>query len=320
MNVYVNDMVSIAETGKWPLEAQIRAYDLFEQLSDGVCPFTGAEVEEYLGVYEANALILSEVFDSEVLVSEAAEALKPYEEALNEARFKAAAAASLHEFTKDTFAKWQDAGVFMRKRLLKDLRERAGFPLESHRIGNYVAKTYDLMEEARRAYQKAQQAFYSNNVSYSPSTMEYLRNGYTQTGWQGKTHPGAAYKTTNDSTGGASLSTSDGGTLFLAPVWTENTYTIKYNWNDTVGANKVTDTSDCPTTYSITSTDTFGVFTNNIHSGAMRGYSSPQLIWAQEQFIDEVATRIIEFPLEKGGILDYEGSYDDFVQWKKERV
>ena len=38
------------------------------------------------------------------------------------------------------------------------------------------------------------------------------------------------------------------------------------------------------------------------------------------QFIDEVANRIIEFPLEKGGILDYEGSYDDFVEWKKERV
>ena len=175
MNVYVNDMVSIAETGKWPLEAQIRAYDLFEQLSDGVCPFTGAEVEEYLGVYEANALVLSEMFDSEILVSEAAGALKSYEEALNEARFKAAAAASLHEFTKDTFAKWQDAGVFMRKRLLKDLRERAGFPLESHRIGNYVAKTYDLMEEARRAYQKAQQALYSNNVSYKCSQMLYGR-------------------------------------------------------------------------------------------------------------------------------------------------
>ena len=37
------------------------------------------------------------------------------------------------------------------------------------------------------------------------------------------------------------------------------------------------------------------------------------------QFIDEVANRIIEFPLDKGGVLDYEGSYDDFVQWKKER-
>lgn len=36
-------------------------------------------------------------------------------------------------------------------------------------------------------------------------------------------------------------------------------------------------------------TDTYGVFTNNIHSGAMRGYSSPSLIFAQEQLIDELA-------------------------------
>ena len=28
----------------------------------------------------------------------------------------------------------------------------------------------------------------------------------------------------------------------------------------------------------------------------------------------------LQFPLDKGGILDYEGSYDDFVQWKKERA
>jgi hypothetical protein len=42
----------------------------------------------------------------------------------------------------------------------------AGFRLESHRIGNYVAKTYDLMEDARRAYQKAQQAMFSANVEY----------------------------------------------------------------------------------------------------------------------------------------------------------
>ena len=36
-------------------------------------------------------------------------------------------------------------------------------------------------------------------------------------------------------------------------------------------------------------TETFGVFTNNVHGGAFRGYSSPQLIYGQEQFIDELA-------------------------------
>lgn len=52
-------------------------------------------------------------------------------------------------------------------------------------------------------------------------------------------------------------------------------------------------------------TDTYGVFTNNIHSGAMRGYSSPQIIFAQEQFINEIAkeTGIDEIELRKKNIL-----------------
>jgi len=39
-------------------------------------------------------------------------------------------------------------------------------------------------------------------------------------------------------------------------------------------------------------TETFGVFTNNVHGGAFRGYSSPQLIYGQEQFIDECAAEL----------------------------
>jgi CO/xanthine dehydrogenase Mo-binding subunit len=39
-------------------------------------------------------------------------------------------------------------------------------------------------------------------------------------------------------------------------------------------------------------TDTFGVFTNNVHGGAFRGYSSPQIIFAQEQFLNEIAKEL----------------------------
>lgn len=45
-------------------------------------------------------------------------------------------------------------------------------------------------------------------------------------------------------------------------------------------------------------TDTYGVFTNNVHSGAMRGYSSPQLIFAQEQLYNEVAAELGMDPVE----------------------
>ena len=170
----IKDMVSIAETGRWTLEAQVRAYDFFDGLSDGAV-VSEEDKEAYLKVVEDCSERLSEFFDANALKDEAERRLRTFEDELNESRFKAAAAASLHEFAKDTFAQWQTAGVFMRKRLLKELRARAGFRLESHRIGNYVAKTYDLMEEARRTYQKAQQACYINNVSYKCSSMLYGR-------------------------------------------------------------------------------------------------------------------------------------------------
>ena len=38
------------------------------------------------------------------------------------------------------------------------------------------------------------------------------------------------------------------------------------------------------------------------------------------QFIDEIANRIIEFPLGKSGCLDYEGNFEDFLQWKRGRA
>ncbi|MEW6623347.1 MAG: xanthine dehydrogenase family protein molybdopterin-binding subunit [Bacillota bacterium] len=44
--------------------------------------------------------------------------------------------------------------------------------------------------------------------------------------------------------------------------------------------------------------DVVGVFTNNIHSGAMRGYSSPQIIFAQEQLIEELAEELGMNPIE----------------------
>ena len=44
--------------------------------------------------------------------------------------------------------------------------------------------------------------------------------------------------------------------------------------------------------------ETFGVFSNSIHGGAFRGYSSPELLFAQEQFIEELAEAAGFTPLE----------------------
>lgn len=165
------DMKAIAVAGKYDLDAQVRAYDLLERLldlyGDGAGPQTVPDAAAgFCEVYASVADILSSSFDGEALRREAAARLKPLEDACNEARFKAAAAASLHEFAKEVFEIWQNSGVFARRRALRELRERAGFRLESHRIGNYVAKTFDLQNEAAMTFSRAQQNLYQADVTY----------------------------------------------------------------------------------------------------------------------------------------------------------
>lgn len=167
----IKDMETVAVSGKYSLDAQVRAYDLLEQLLDLYydlpLPAGLKDVAtEFCSVYEANASVLDSAFDSSALAAAAADVLKPLNEACNEARFEAAAAASLHEFAKEVFDIWQNSGVFARRRALKELRQRAGFRLEAHRIGNYVAKTFDLQNEAASRFAKAQQTIYSSDVAY----------------------------------------------------------------------------------------------------------------------------------------------------------
>ena len=177
------DMKAAAETGRWTLDAQVRAYDLLEKIlnlpeggmvgpsdvySDTVATWCSSlgPAEDFCNEYRRSAAALKEAYDEEALKLEAARVVRPLEEAVENTRFKAAAAASLHEFAKETFEIWQTGGVFSRRRALRELRERAGFRLESERIGNYVAKTFDLMNEAQTAFAAAQQALFAGNVSY----------------------------------------------------------------------------------------------------------------------------------------------------------
>lgn len=168
------DIRTIAVSASMSLDMQSGAYDLLDALlaakevDSAVFQDNGfkAVTRSFIEIYDKSADVIGRAFNEEVLVREAAERQCVFDKDLLEARFKAAAAESLHEFAKETFEVWQNSGIFARRRALKALRDRAGFRLESHRIGNYVAKTYDLMEEARREHQKAQQASFAANVTY----------------------------------------------------------------------------------------------------------------------------------------------------------
>ena len=160
------DMQEVAASGKMTLEAQVRAYDLLQSLSEyGVSVPTDA-ADGFRRAYESCKDALETAYDAGSLKSEIGSLLAPMKHAVNEARFEAAAAASLHEFAKEVWQTWQTAGIFARRRALRDLRERAGFRLESHRIGNYVAKTYDLANEAQAKFGHAQQLLFAADVTY----------------------------------------------------------------------------------------------------------------------------------------------------------
>ena len=157
----------LAQLKTLDLDAQTRAYDLLDAMLE-----ESREYRNRPGFQEAARAFLTAyandhaVYDEAALKSGLAQRLAPLDEAINEARFKAAAAASLHEFAKEVFEIWQTSGIFARRRALKELRERAGFRLESHRIGNYVAKTFDLANEAQSEFAKAQQARFTADISY----------------------------------------------------------------------------------------------------------------------------------------------------------
>lgn len=160
------DMQEIAASGKITLQAQVRAYDLLQYLSEDGVSVPATVAEEFCKVHEACNVVLETAYDPDSLKEEIEVMLAPLRSSVNELRFEAAAAASLHEFAKEVWQTWQTAGVFARRRALRDLRERAGFRLESHRIGNYVAKTYDLANEAQAKFGHAQQLLFAADVTY----------------------------------------------------------------------------------------------------------------------------------------------------------
>lgn len=89
----------------------------------------------------------------------------------------------------------------------------------------------------------------NGNATGEVGSTNYLLNGYTHDNWAGKTHPGAAYSLSNTTPSAAGV--TNGGSLYLAPAWTENVYNIVYDYDDAEG-NPVNDTSTCFTTYKIT--------------------------------------------------------------------
>ena len=176
----IQDMPNAVATGRISLEAQIRAYDLIQKLLElpsNIPPMLGKS-DEFCKVYQENAEQITAAFDEVYLHKQAALMSSEYEAQMNEAFLKSQKAEELHEAAKATFEVWQKGGYFARYKALRALRDKAGFRLESTRIGNYVAKTFDLMNEAKGTYGLAQQRYFASNVAYKINPGTHSRIAY----------------------------------------------------------------------------------------------------------------------------------------------
>ena len=179
----IADMREAVHDGRMTLEAQTRAYDLLgylleapagEVVTDGCVTAseddarTGmtASAGAFLSAYSECSDKLSAAYDGNQLREESDAQLEPFRKALKESEDRLKTMTDLHDCAKKTYEIWTGAGFFARQKALRILRQKAGFRLESKRIGNYVAKTFDLMNEAAAAYARAQQALFAADRSY----------------------------------------------------------------------------------------------------------------------------------------------------------
>ena len=164
----IQDMRNAVCTGKVTLEAQVRAYDLLDKLMSlpqGVAELLPA-AQDFCQTYESLSSSLEAAYDEQSLLDAAKMLSFRYEALMQQSQERSRTAEELHNAARETFDIWQTGGYFARRKALRSLRAKAGFRLESNRIGNYVAKTFDLMNEARMIYANAQQAMFAANVSY----------------------------------------------------------------------------------------------------------------------------------------------------------
>lgn len=163
----VDDMKDVSRTGKWSIDAQIRAYDLLDAIAD-MYDFQRISGPATIFCKELETLekTLNDAYDETDLRSQVEIRLKPLKEALTAAERKAADMACLHRCAVKAYETRHNKGVIAGYLVLRRLRRMAGFRLEYRRLGNYVAKTFDLMNESQVAYAHAQQALFAADISY----------------------------------------------------------------------------------------------------------------------------------------------------------
>ena len=191
-----SDIRIVISSGKIPLAAQLRAYDLLDTLA-GYQPIdeqirvlaTKLEEDEYSVVCQnfhkaneafclladSNSGLLQKAFSASELESAATSYIRPWEKQYERINQRAQEAMELYNAADTAYKCEQNGNILDRWRSLRRVRKMAGFRLERKRIGNYVTKTYELMLDVQKELMAAQQQMHSHNVGYKCEQMLYIK-------------------------------------------------------------------------------------------------------------------------------------------------
>lgn len=188
------DILNIIKVGEFSVLSQLRAYDLLEQTSDTVSfkakiemlkVQLGVEVvnkalldlslqiKSYNMAYQKYSEELDKVFDAEKMSKLAKNYAKPWEKKYLKAKKEYQDAVELWELAKKTQSIFENGNFIKRYFALRKLRNKAGFKLERGKVGNYVTRTFDLMQEAFGQMRKAELDKFSHNVEYKCTSQMY---------------------------------------------------------------------------------------------------------------------------------------------------
>lgn len=177
------DMEEIAATGQYPVQVMLRGYELLERLGDWENvqynvkdkePFHKA-LENFRASYIVCGEQLYAVMDMEQIKLKAAAYMSPWVRKFKGAQQELEKATELWEMAKVAH-KAQEEGSFWEKwKTLRQVRKMAGFRLERGRTGNFVSRTFDLMQEAGAKAREAELEMYGHNVAHKCTPDSYLK-------------------------------------------------------------------------------------------------------------------------------------------------
>ena len=198
------DVREIVASGQYPVVVLLRAYQLLEVLQDampglqdlGVMPIplkagavqmqeklqevgTVAKLQEallgYAEEFARSGQRLMEVLDREVISQKAEGYLRPWVRRHEKAQGEYKKAVELHEAAKVAHQAQCEGGFVERWKTLRMIRKMAGFRLERRRTGNFVARTFELMQQAMFVAREAELAMYSHNIEYKCNPDVYMK-------------------------------------------------------------------------------------------------------------------------------------------------